>query len=276
MAQSDSPYLSDEEIRSKVINEIPLLKNRQSADQFEVVNALRKWTFQNVPTVFAEDKLTIKRVKNVSSTVEIPLNERLYLFGQGQAGARCGGTGATLGSIYRLFGFEAYEINMGDAKNNVQTHVVTLVKIQSEGKGILTVQDAFYNYTLVDRNNQPLDYFEILQILQSRQADKIIRLEGTNTIKLELISKDRDAKTEPERIYENGNRLVYTTNDWKTFENSALGFLKEQNLPANLLYLYLLPFGVHEEGTDNKDLILNKASQISGRRCIQDVGCLDI
>ena len=265
--------MTEKEIIERIINDTPILRGDNSATQFDKVNALREWTYLNVPVVYSEEELTIEGVRNVSSTEKVPLNELLYLFEKGQAGVRCGGASATLRSIYRLFGFEAYEINIGDVGNR-GTHVITLVKILNENKEIFSVQDAFYNYTLVDKENKPLDYFEVLRLLKAQQVDKLYRQEGIYKDKFALVSGSSDKDAIPVKIFENGNQFIHDIPSWKSFEDSMAQFFVRRNLPQNLLYLYLFPFGTAGGNTYEAQLILNQARRITESWCFLREGCL--
>jgi len=86
-------------------------------------------------------------------------------------GAWCADSALFLIKVYQLFGFEAYYASWGTTLS--VTHAVTLVSINHEGRQILSIQDAYFNFTYEDVNGEPMDYFDMLRLLKEKRDDEI-------------------------------------------------------------------------------------------------------
>ncbi len=273
----DNFMYKDEEIINMILTDIPQLKKGNQLSEFEIVNALREWVYANVPVV-SDTKLLLTTIENTSSAANVPLGRRLYDYKNGLAGAWCAGTAATLSDIYNLFGFETYKIDYGDIYKNSRkaTHAITLVKIKDKDKNILSIQDAYFNQIYVDRLGNPLDYFEMLELLKHQKADQIIVMPGQNQLKPRLIAKDVKIDSTPEKIYPNGNKLIRQEFTLPDFEIAAKDFLVKQKFPANILYLNSFPYNTYGKDLVKTVSLLNRARAISGTWCYSDGNCLGL
>ena len=277
--KQETPELTDEEIVKRIVDETPALKDNEAVSQFEIVSAIREWTFSNVPVVFSDAELFVETVGGVTSAVQIPLSQRLSLFETGEAGAQCGATATTLRDIYELFGFEAFTVNAGQVadKPPQPTHILTLVKINHDGREILSVQDSFFNYTLVNRDGNPLDYFEMLSLLKQKRHQDFYPLLGSAEFKPRLIAKGTEENVTAEKVFANGNKLVserfILPEDLPGYDAAATEFLTQHGYPANFLYLHLFPFGMHGRDYVEYNAILNKARVITGTWCYRSGEC---
>lgn len=271
--ESPQKFKTDKEIIEWIVSEVPVMRD-YSASQFEKVNALREWVYTHVPVVVNQPELTIENVKKTTSASNIPLSERLYLFDSGIAGAWCSATATTLRSIYRLFGFEAYDISFGDVPGKVATHALTLVRILEGDHEVLAVEDAYFNYTLTDKEGRPLDYFDLLRLLRGRNESQVKLLYGSERDKPYLEGKDIKAQEEVEKVFANGNKLIRKPFILPDFDKAVSDFLLSYKLPDKLLYLQLFPFGVYGKDKEQAQLILNRAKRMTASWCYEDEGCL--
>lgn len=267
------PPLSDEQIINQIIADVPVLRSAEPVSQFDITNALREWVSEHVPVVLSYDNLRLVKVKNVTSPVEVPLAERLQLFANGEAGGWCSSASVTLMDIYELFGFESYELGFGAISNGEATHAVTLVRIRDGERDIWSVQDSYFNQTLVDRNGRPLDYFDVLDLLKKRADHQITIKKGNNPTRPRLIAKESTEATLSGTVFPNGNKIVYEEFRLPLFEQAALTFLQKQNLPANIVYLALYPYQLYGVNSARAHAILNRARAITGTWCKPDGEC---
>lgn len=272
--KDSDPQLTSQEIMKIIVDENPELKSGQLSE-FEIVNVLREWVFRNVPVVFYYSELRIENYKNVNSAINIPFEERFSIFRNGEAAAWCSATARTLSDVYNLFGFESYVIDSGDIMESdpQATHVITLVKINYSGRKILSVQDSYFNYSLVDINDRPMDYFEFIEYLKDRRVDLVYKKEGQDKLKPRLIALGEEEKLIPEKVFKNGNKLVLETFELPDFEISAKDFLLKNNFPDNLFYLHLFPFGAWGTNYEESQNILKKARVLTGTWCHSNKEC---
>lgn len=276
--QPDKNILSDKEIIRTIVNETPSLKYPNTLTDFEIANAIREWAFKNVPVVFYNAELRVEDKEKVSSAYRVPLGKRILMFREGEAGAWCSATATTLSDIFNLFGFESYTIDIGDIYNNEKkaTHSLTLVKIRHEGKEILSAQDAYLNYTVIDSTGSPLDYFDILALLKKQEEDQVVFQYGAEQQKPRLVAKNTTEKINPEKTYANGNMLVRENFSLPDFEASAKDFLLRRELPQNLIFLNMFPYNSHGNNRQEAESILNKARAITGSWCYSSGECLGL
>ncbi|MDP2633041.1 MAG: hypothetical protein Q8P25_04970 [Candidatus Curtissbacteria bacterium] len=269
--------LSDREIVKIIVDENPKLKDGD-LNEFEIAVILREWVFKNVPVVFYNENLRIENLLNVSSANQIPSAEKLYIFRNGKAGAWCSATAITLADIYRLFGFESYVIDSGDIIHEFPqaTHSITLVRIKSDEQRIYSVQDAYLNYTLTTKEGKPIGYFDMLNYLKNRQVDLITVKYGKEKLKPRLVASGLEEELIPEKVFENGNKIVLEEFNLPDYEINGREFLMKEGYPNNLLYLQLFPYNAWGADENNAQNILRRARVLTGTWCYIDGQCFGL
>ncbi|MBI2766749.1 MAG: hypothetical protein HYX53_12690 [Chloroflexi bacterium] len=153
-------------LKQYVEEQVPVLAN-PAADDWTKVNALREWAYGFIdsaaPVCLLDNDYGAQISQKLAFVMELLLENR--------GGFACGGTANVLTGLYRLFGYTSYAYNMGQLEGS-WTHVVSLVQIMVDGRSVLSVQDAFLGFTLKE-DGQPLDFSRLLDLLGSRQADRV-------------------------------------------------------------------------------------------------------
>ena len=96
----------------------------------------------------------------------------------------CGGTNNTLARVFRLMGYEAVTLCIGDPDIGL-AHIVTLVRTANRPDLPIELHDAYFNYTLVGNGSQPLDFFDARRKLLEAKSDGV-QMSRLRTWKTEL------------------------------------------------------------------------------------------
>jgi hypothetical protein len=221
--------VTEQRLIDKIHGQIPELADSRLTD-FEKVCLLRDWVARTIPgSVSNEDALDNKE-GSPFYTFDVPT--LFDAFGKRFGGIRCGGTAYALAKLYRSFGFEALIYNGGICAA-FATHCVTLVRINYGRTSLLCVQDAWFNMTFLTTNAGPLDFFELLSLLQARQHDKV-------TLEFDPLGFSRDFY-EGSKIF----RTQFSLPLWlDEYGSRYLLALEEHGFPRHLLYLFVFPIGV--------------------------------
>lgn len=192
---------------------------------------LRRWVSAFVPMAFDPQCL-------IDHVLPNPCSEPLHILMPELAKRRgafwCGGTADTLTRVYRLFGFRAVSINIGNPEAGL-SHMLSLVEIEDRGSSYVVPQDAYFNTTVVSSSGSFLDYKRIFATLRSRSAEELCFFP----------SRTKKIYLSPPK-YVNGEfkkeiRTFYWDDvNWKSW-------LKSKSYDENLLYAYLFPFDIYED-----------------------------
>jgi len=163
---------------------IPELTDPTATD-FDKVGAIRQWVYSAVPSAVGnsctlEEKYDFSIYKEDTARV-------LYLIDRFSLGYYCSGTAETFASVCRLFGFEAWCYNMG-AESGMASHVTSIVKFVDEGAQVYSVQDSYFNYTLM-AGGKPLDFYRLLELIADRRSDEVEIREGDTSCKPTIIDE---------------------------------------------------------------------------------------
>jgi len=140
---------------------------------WEKVNILRQWTFENI--AWASQK---KQVKNLIWKKEAPeiftiLKEQNL---SNKGGVDCSGYAYALMKLYKLYGYKSYIYHHGDLKG--WNDVITLVKIREKGKEIIVAQQPLFDAVYTDKNNRPYDFFSILYDIEKGKMSNVRIIQG--------------------------------------------------------------------------------------------------
>ena len=164
-------------MRQAVIGAYPSIGVPETGD-FERVSLLREWAHQ--ASLSATGPCSLEEI--VPHIREEDAPSIFYRMARIEGGFLCGGISVALWKLYELFGYRAHNYNMGktnvtaDGRNG--SHVVTLVHIEHKGRPVLSIQDASFNYTLVDRDDNPLSFGTLIELLIERRIDEVDIQEG--------------------------------------------------------------------------------------------------
>jgi len=172
--------------------------------------------------------------------------------------------------LYQLFGYEPYDLDMGIPDSPV-THAITLVPITVDHKIILSIQDAYFDISYTNQTGYPLDYLEMLNLLQQNR-DEQIRTVPSNEWKF---TRDRIVQSNEtcysEWLERSGEpvelpgdrtlcRVIFSVAYYEE-RKSNIGdfyqFLAQQGHPRCLLYMYLYPLQLNECYSSNLTIRCN-------------------
>lgn len=164
------PKASDTELAAVLRQFIPELDD-PGLDKFTQACLVRKWLSGFVPVADASSKLDLTNRFGVTHHTA-SVGQLLAWSERRAMGMQCGGIAELSRKVYQLLGFESVTINFGDAISGA-SHVTTLVKVPTSRGLEWTIQDATYNFTLLDSAGLPLGYMRLLELLEKRESKKV-------------------------------------------------------------------------------------------------------
>jgi hypothetical protein len=250
MSSEKSP---EDALKAIILQEYPELGMPETSD-YEKVKLLRHWTASIID--FSTSVLLIN--KRVNDFYNLSAYDLYLLFINNKGGTLCGGSAVFLQKVYRLFGFEAYILNYGT--EDAVTHMIDLVKIDYNGREILTVQGAYFDVGYENKNGEPIDYFDMLQLLVERRGDEIYAVEFDPPLMRDYLQENLEDTGLIKSIVT--TRVVFTT-EFALFRVRPYidKFLTDRGLPLDDIYLYLFPFSI---SGDAQGKLMAKATQITG------------
>ena len=141
-----------------------------SLTEFEKICAVRHWLSQFIPGADTASGLDLPArfgVDHNSATTA----QMLCWCERRLAGMQCGGASVLAYRVFRLLGYEAVVLNVGNAAAGI-SHVTTLVKLTDPANPAWTVQDASYDFTILDARGRALDYRQLLELLAGGRHDE--------------------------------------------------------------------------------------------------------
>ena len=144
---------------------------KENITDFEKVNILRSWAYEHTDLggkihLDSEPGFYQKKAPE------------LYYYSLTDTGGvtACSGVAVALNQLYVMYGYNSSYMAIGDP---TASHALNLVQINQSGKIVYTVQDAYFDYTFVDKKNNPIDYFDMLNLLRVDQYSDIVIKYGT-------------------------------------------------------------------------------------------------
>lgn len=178
--------LADFWLRRHLENEIPELRRPDLTDDARV-SALRRWLYRNL---CAADEDTVLH-RHGHDHYRLSPATVLWCSLTRVAGLFCDGTAEVARKLYELFGWRACLYDMGHPLT-AATHAVTLVEITHAGAKRVTVQDAYFGFTLRYADGSLVDFAD-LQARLDRGDTADIRLEADPGLKWLLFGADKSA-----------------------------------------------------------------------------------
>lgn len=257
-AQSEcffQPGDTNEQIVKQIKLAVPALGDA-SLCEFDKICAVRHWLSGFIPGADASSGFDLTGrfgVDHFSATTANMLSWRE----RRQAGMQCGGASVLAYRVFRLLGYDALVINVGNAALGV-THVTTLVKLDDPAKPAWTVQDVSYDFTFLDADDKPLDYRQLLDLLGAGKHSEYHMQQPPDARFVALYPLATDprqikslARRSPEllQVYDGYSAYSIRENFADTFEQIlGLGdFLQAKFQDREPTMIFLLPFGCSGE-----------------------------
>jgi len=189
----------------------------------------------------------------------------IELFKRDSLTAKCGLSSYILAKLYEHAGFETFIYDCGypDGKNS---HQFVLVKLN----GNLIVEDAYFNVTINDKDNQPMDFLRLLSEVKTEDFSNIRVAQDDALTECWLDSKaELDSLLKVYKAYEEfyrkqardisvvDNRVrILLVRNFSSLTTPALERMKsklqDDGLPENFLSIYIKPLHVID-GTTGQD-----------------------
>ncbi len=203
---------------------------------------------------------------NYATIDTMPLETVFEVFRQDLGAVKCGGTSLYLNKLYKKFGYRSWSYDVGEVyeEESGASHQFNLVEVPIKGDTLITVQDAYFDHTLVNKNGNPLDFFKILSLLIRKHPDSIIKQKLVNTTYVDYLMGNQKQfynhtldtnlmeyfKASVSHRYSISNhpagfKKMSFKHNFSTFSKITgkryLSFLKANGYPPNFLYLLLFP-----------------------------------
>ena len=240
---------SDEALR-RCLDQESHAEARTELNDWQRVNWLREWVYRHVPDATFSRSLD----SGHSSVYAAEVHQILRRLAAERCGFKCAGAVTILTKLCELFGYPASLYNMGDAFGSRASHCVTLVEVPSGGATRWAVVDPYFNQSLEDGTGQPIDFRTVIDLLLESRADAI-RIVTRRRKRLMLMGGDDRQRIQRLRAHRmrlvrssDGllfGRSVSTLSGWMRDHPEASAWMAEQGLPADPLYLMLVPINVH-------------------------------
>lgn len=248
-----------------------------SLDNWTKVQLLRQWAGKNTIWGYGSKKKldTTDKIHYYQKNA----TEIFTLFHYSKGSVICGGIAYALSQLYLLYGFDTYTLDMGEPGNF--THVVTLVRIDYDNKSVYSVQDATFDVSYTNTESEPLDYFEMLNLLRQNRADHIIINKGPNNERMIISDKPNNIFGDNIPYCDNidFNRSIIISSNYigyhgKIFNESIYNcrkedfqFLSRDGYPSSPLYIFMYPLSIMS-GQKKADTFLSRALEITSKKIL--------
>jgi len=182
----------------------------------------------------------------------------------------CQGASFALMRLYEAYGYESYYF--GIALPGVMSHAMTLVRINHNGRSVLTVQDATFDITYVDLDGEPYDYLDMLAVVKAGGHDVVVVQQGPRNLSDILFCSDEEIDVDfgcpgyipdatPMPALSDGRIKVKGGITADSFwASSGLGAATRDALvadghPPHLCYVFLYPLYVRDGNGDIRELM---------------------
>lgn len=243
-------------------------------DDFEKTCAIRDWAYKKI--IYSGDIDTIDIEYSTRHTSEWNLMKFNEAFEQFRGGGYCGGCAQYLYCVYEALGYDTCTLSL--SINEKATHVTTLVYVDDKW----IVQDATFNYTIIDEDGIPLSIQEIVRDCAEKKICDMEYSFGDTALRYVVYTNEQDVvpyeKFEPNTLecyplYEADISVdedyIYLSNmeQPKCFEWQVEDILEDRLVPfgysADLENLFLFPGGVYGDDRRACDMLLNEINEIS-------------
>ena len=198
---------------------LKLLNEKKILDDFEITGRLRNFVYKN--SIWDED--AFRSEGNETYKLKKPIDIYLY-YKNNLKGGRCDNISYFYQQILNEFGYKNYTYHFGNL--NHYNHVLNLIEVKIKNKKKIIVQYATYNLTFLDQQNNPLDFFDLIQLIKKRNFNKIMVSSDNSKRKVLVSQKNKiinqkspdnyeplsnlDKMLEPRLVGQDENNLIYS------------------------------------------------------------------
>lgn len=247
-------------LRELIYRDYPKLRNESLSD-IETVSLLREWAAANMDYATGSGMLD-RANPTINRGDEFRYYERdaptiFAGFIADRGGTLCRGHAYALHKLYDLWGLKSFRVHYGSPGTGA-THVIVLVEIEREGRKILSIQDGHWNIEYRDTNGEPIDYFELLELLKVPQHKDIVTIGPESNFVRDHIGISSDSMTARTRDF------LSIWDFEREFRRDIYSLLAEHSLPKDLLYLHLFVGAVEDLEPNKRQEFLRKVLKIAG------------
>jgi hypothetical protein len=245
-------------LKFEIAFEYPQILSSNTNDEKRVI-ILRQWAYEHIDWSSRSDLIDQNKSFGFYSK---KIQDIYKAYSNDKGGVWCGGAAYSLMQLYKLYGYKSYTVDIG--KVDVMTHVINLVEVKLNGKEVYMIQDPTFNVTYTDLNDTPIDYFDFLRLLKENKDDKIKIESGTSNFPDFIFNPKDNIKDYSQFIMENdkpiknidSERIKYKSkltldSFTKKFGDSIFKYLKQEDHPEKIIYLYLYPLSITGESDAN-------------------------
>lgn len=226
-----------------------------TGDDFTIVSAVRAWAYERIDRA-GDEALTLD-MDYSKAWVDRGWVDLFNALENDEGGFYCGGTAIMLSEIYRALGYEATVFNFG-APENAATHVITLVRIQTEDRAVLSIQDAYFGYTIL-KDDAPAHFGDLIAAVDAGDLTgfSIDENEGCKPL-LTQSAALRDYVGQYYSVFDLDGRSEhvafchdFTLSDFLAHDPQSVGFLdaaEAKGYPRNVFYLMRYQLGIDHTG----------------------------
>jgi hypothetical protein len=241
-------------LKQQVNKDYPQLLHSGLSEWGKVI-LLRQWAYSHIDT---STKSCLIDQDRGFAFYSKDAQELFQAFAEDRGGVWCYGAAFSLARLYGVYGLDAYVCDMGNPE--VMTHAVTLVRIRHGGRTILSVQDPTFDLTYVDAADEPVDYFDLLNVLRRNESGAVKALVGSAPSPDCIVAPQddpyhgtlwnpyRNPGDRPKKVLAGGRQVFQSRLSLDRFAvmNGAAikTFLVKEGHPPELIYLYLYPITI--------------------------------
>lgn len=169
---------------ANLLEDVPALRDGALAKR-EAIALIRDWAYGRIVIGSFASILDHHRPGITLDEIYLAMQERRF-------GVMCAGAAVFLMLLLRELGHEAYAVNMGDPPSR-GTHVLNVVPVPGgDGRPIFTVQDAYLNFTITDREGGLLGYPDIVAAVRAGEHGRLAITRGPTVHRWAMFANGAD------------------------------------------------------------------------------------
>jgi hypothetical protein len=165
---------SPQELKQSIFDEKPLLKRAFSKENhLEATSFLREYAYNHI--IWSNDQLNLSFF-DPQNLNRLNVAQIKFLMDCKEIGVLCSGASLFLAKLFCLFGYKSGTFNYGlhfTDESYSPTHTTTLVEIPTPAGSSLLIQDATFNFTYFNNENNEFDFIEIVKHLKAANGSSI-------------------------------------------------------------------------------------------------------
>jgi hypothetical protein len=266
-ANPDQPTASNPSaLQRRILADMPELGDPNLND-WSRIKLIRRWSYQTADLAATKETL----LPFYATMWRMDLSEILKAFDADQGGVWCGGAASVMEKALRAFGYdEPVILSYGFLDLKLLTHAVVLVPIHHGGETLLTIQDPYFNLTYTTDAGEPVDYFDLLSALKNDREVQMVIESDTRMLLKDVLFVLKPKHTKNKSTLVRGFSAPRPASECAIIGDSMLRCvlapniddfvaqhplirdtkiaLEKRGCPADLLYLFLYPYGVFTDG----------------------------